>query len=79
MFKDHGITEPPRYIVHTPTLFNEWVKFADIEMNKKNRSSGNNALRSFGETNAPEWIKFSFSNLEEFYQYYNSLLVFKEE
>lgn len=72
------VDEPPRYVKYTPVLFLEWAKWADLQSNLRRQNNNDNEnIRPLGDEskNAPQWCKYKFDNLEEFYKYYNNLLV----
>jgi len=60
-------SKPPKYVLFTPSLFDAWVQWYEIlpEPDPKARS-----MMPLGTKIAPEWMKYEFNNLEEFYQHY---------
>ena len=74
------VSRPPRYIIHTPVLFDEWKKWADkkVESNIKTKQQmqHNNEIPIMGIKNAPDWVLYEFDNLEDFYKHYTSLTVY---
>ena len=54
-------------MLFTPSLFDVWVQWYDIlpEPNQKERT-----MLPLGTKIAPEWVKYEFNDLEEFYQHY---------
>lgn len=77
-FKEY-ISTPPRYIIHTPVLFNEWIKWAKEmieQINSMNRRNEKPAfIKPLGEKICPPWVRYDFDNLEDFYKHYKSLTV----
>jgi hypothetical protein len=64
--------------MHTPMLFNEWLKWAKEMIEQKNNMKNNERpvfIRPFGEKVCPHWVRYEFNNLEDFYKYYKSLIL----
>jgi len=59
-------TEPPRYILYTPALFDAWCEWYSTLP----QSQHGNDMTPLGAANAPEWVIFEFSTYEEFFQHY---------
>ena len=71
-----NVTEPPRFVIHTPMLFNAWLDWANTEEFKERRTKSN-TMKPMGELVKPDWLEYKFDNLEKFYQYFQNLM-FKE-
>ena len=78
---NRSYTRPPDYVVLTPSLFNLWSSWADIqEQEKMNLDQIQSELPRGGDITpmgtriCPHWVKFKFDNLEQFYSYYKELL-----
>lgn len=74
------VSRPTRYVMLTPILFNFWEDWARAYEEEKNSldytidKQQNSTIRPLGEKISPDWMKYEFKNLEEFYQYYIELL-----
>jgi hypothetical protein len=79
-YRDYA-TAPPRYVIHTPVLFEEWVKWAGqtMELKMHEQKDKSEFIKPLGQIDAPHWVKYDFKDLEGFYQYYNKLIVHDEE
>jgi hypothetical protein len=69
---EKGASKPPKYVTHTPVLFDVWSQWYDAlpyPQHEKTQES----IEPLGEKNIPEEFKDEFSGLEEFYQHYINL------
>ncbi len=68
-----NLERPPRYIIHTPALYEAWVEWADKEsLGSDKDGQGRPLIKRLGELgNHPDWVKYEFQGLEDFYQYFN--------
>lgn len=63
-------TPPPRYVIYTPVLYDAWYDWYELQSDK-NMNKG--SITALGTTIAPDFVKFEFKNLEEFYQHYTEM------
>lgn len=63
------ISEPCLYVKMTPKLFNKWSTWARAHKPKED-----SAIREFGTTIGPDFMRTDFTDLEDFYQYYSELI-----
>ena len=68
------LQDPPRYVLHTPVLFEHWMEWADQHQRHQQQTSRTSEIRPLGEAQSPDWMRTEFSDFELFYQYYLELL-----
>ena len=76
----YRVSRPPRYVILTPILFNEWERWAksyeeeQSSLNNTYNKDNNSDIRPIGSKICPNWVLYEFVNLEKFYQHYTELL-----
>lgn len=77
VFKEYAST-PPKYVIHTPLLFNEWLRWAKEIVDMRSNTRNNEKpvfIRPMGEKICPNWVRYDFKDLEDFYKYYKALII----
>ena len=63
-------TPPPKYVTHTPSLFEAWYEWYDkLPEGQPDKQT----MKPMGVVQSPDWCKYEFKGLEDFYQHYNWL------
>jgi len=64
-----NVSDPCNYIKMTPKLFNKWSVWA-----KAYKPKEDSAIREFGISIGPDWMRTEFKDLEDFYMFYTDLI-----
>jgi len=67
---EKGASRPPKYVTHTPVLFDAWMQWYDMLPHPTHEGT----MKEMGEKNAPDFVKYEFKGLEEFYNHYNEMI-----
>lgn len=66
-------TPPPRYVTHTPVLFDVWLTWYESLEPRVDLPEQTPKMAPFGAEVAPDFVKFQFENLEEFFNHYQEM------
>ena len=67
---EKGASRPPKYVTHTPALFDVWLEWYDLLPYPKQEDT---KIRGIGEKVIPDEFKDEFEGLEDFYKHYERL------
>jgi hypothetical protein len=65
------VSDPPYFVKMTPLLFMKWLDFARYYTPA---SSGQGEMLPLGTRIGPSWLRWEFSGLQDFVEYYEELL-----
>lgn len=66
------VSLPPRFVIHTPIIFNTWLDWANVEEFRQDKKKTAD-IEPLGQEIKPDWLEYKFDNLETFYQYFQDL------
>ena len=63
------VEDPPLFVQYNAKLFNSWIRWA---IRYKEPEGG--AIRPMGEKIGPVWLRFNFTSIDDFSDYYIHLI-----